>query len=533
MKRLFMLTLVLGLALGAFAQNPTSQAALTVVNATTVQGVGQGYYPTEGTGLTLKLGPGMANCGGLVGFGGGSYTLAPSATSYLFINTTSLVNYCLPALNKTGFGSNIPIAKVVTSAKAITSLNDFRTMFTAGPAATGGQGAFSIVSGELYHYKDVVALFRPNAGVLGTVEIALPPAVSAGNANALNMTINGFSWPWGAWTLQVGGWAGFNQCSPGASTAWCGASASITGAFPYGYVRLGYDTSLKQFVVLLGTTATSWDSLTVEVTDFTVTSGAPLGLQNGWSMTMLTSESKITNVNKVYNATAYAAVGPVPAEGNGSTGSGLETSVNLEVQGSSLDVPLVSGPTMSVYHYRDLISANTWASPSELLIALPSAGEVSGVTGEINMTIQGFDYNSNSAWQVMVGGLAGYPTLHEWGKYSATVSGNPPFTSVRMGYDTTLGRYVVLLGPLSTPWGYPWAEVSDFIVGFQDESNWGTGWSMTAITSESGVTNLVTPATTWPTGQTVPASSCGSLPGAQGCTLIQVNGGAIHYQPYW
>ena len=533
MKRLFILILALALAPGAFAQNPTSQAPLTGVNATTVQGVGQGYYPTKGTGLTLNLGSGMANCGGLVGYGGGSLKLAPSATSYVFINLSNLVNYCYPMVNTTGFGTNIPIARVVTSATAITSLDDYRTMFTAGQVATGGQGTFSIVSGNVYHYKDLVALYRPNAGVMGTAEIALPPALAPGNANPLNMTINGFAWPWGAWTIQVAGWPGFGQCSPGAPDAWCGASASITGAFPYGYVRLGYDTSLKQFVVLLGTTSTNWDSLTVEVTDFTVNSGLPLGLGTGWSMAMLTNESSIKNVNKVYNPSPYASVGPVPGEGNLSIGNGLEGSVNLEVEGSSLDVPLVSGVTTSVYHYRDLISANQWASPSELLIALPSAGEVNGVTGEINMTIQGFDYNSNSAWQVMVGGLAGSPTLHEWGKYSATVSGNTPFTSVRLGYDTSLGRYVVLLGPLSTAWGYPWAEVSDFIVGFQYESNWGTGWSMTAITNESGITNLVTPVTTWPTGQTVAPNSCGSLPGAKGCSVIQVNGVGTHYQPYW
>ncbi len=532
MKRMFMLVLALGLALGGFAQDPQSQAALTNSNVTTVNGVAPGFYPTIGTGLTLNLGAGTANCGGIIQWGGGSFTLTASTTNYVFLNTTSLVNYCHPAVNTTGFGPNIPIAKVVTSTTAITSLDDVRTIFNTGQQGTGGAATFTIVNGY-YHYRDLVTYFHPDSGPTGTVEIALPPTITNSSATSVDIIIDGYSWPWGAWTIQIGGLVGFPQCTEGVD-AWCGANASITGSFPYSYVRLGYNTSLGCFVVLLGTTTTAWDRLTVQVPSFTpIESPTPSTLGPGWSINILSSEANITNVNKVYNATPYTSVGPVPAEGDASTGNGTETSVNLEVQGASLDVPLLSGATTAVYHYRDLISSYGWASPSELEIALPSTGLVNGATGEISMTLQGYNYTTASAWQVTVGGLAGVPTAKEWGQYSAVVSGNPPFTSVQLGYDTSLSTFVVLLGTTTTAWTYPWVEVSDFIVGYQDESNWGTGWSIKTLTSTSELANVVTPATTWPTGQTVAATSCGSLTGSKGCIVINVNGVGTHYEPYF
>ncbi len=529
MKRLFMLILAAALVASAFAQQPTSQAPITTSNVSTVQGVGPGYYPTPGAGLTLQVAPGTANCGGIVNFGGANISLAPSATSYLYLDLTAS---CYPAVNTTGFGNNIPIATMVTSATAITSITDVRTMFNAGQSGAGGAGAYTLING-VYHYKDVASYFHRDAGPVGTVEIALSSAITPNSSPSIDMIIDGYSWPWGSWTIQVGGIVAFGQCS-GGNDNWCGASASITGAFPYGYVRLAYDTALSQYVVLLGTATTAWDRLNVRVADFTpIEALNPTALGSGWGINILTSEATVTGVNKVFNSPQFSSIGPVPSEGDQSTGNLAETSVNLEVSGGSqLDIPVYTGPAHLVYHYRDLISAYGWAQPSELEIVLPSP-LLSGQTGEINMTIMGYDHTTKSAWQVMIGGMGGFPTANAWGEYSAAVYGNPPFASVRLAYDTSLNKYVVLLGTTTTAWAYAWAEVSDFIVGYQDEASWGTGWSMVPLTSEANLTNIVTPAAMWPTGKTVAASYCGSLANAAGCSVVTVNGAGTHYVPYY
>ena len=126
-------------SLTLFAQQPQAQAgqAIYPVNAKYVQGFGPGYWPTTGPNLTLNLAPGTAFCTGAVqAYPGGTLTLAPSATNYVFLNTA---NNCAPGSNTTGFtGSNIPIATVLTSGTAINSITDVRTMFVSSPQTGNG-----------------------------------------------------------------------------------------------------------------------------------------------------------------------------------------------------------------------------------------------------------------------------------------------------------------------------------------------------------------------------------------------------------
>ncbi|MGO8792684.1 MAG: hypothetical protein ACLQVL_35580 [Terriglobia bacterium] len=123
----------------AFPQQPQAQAGqpLYPVNAKYVQGFGPGYWPTAGSNLTLNLAPGTAVCSNVVRtYAGGTLTLAPSATNYVYLNPA---NNCGPASNTTGFTSpSIPIATVVTSSTAITSITDVRTMFVSSGASGSG-----------------------------------------------------------------------------------------------------------------------------------------------------------------------------------------------------------------------------------------------------------------------------------------------------------------------------------------------------------------------------------------------------------
>ncbi len=127
-----------------FAQQPQTQAVqeLFPVNAKYVQGFGPGYWPTAGSNLTLNLAPGTAVCSNIViTYAGGTLTLAPSATNYVYLNTS---NNCVPASNTTGFSATtIPIATVVTNGTAISSITDDRTLFVSGGA--GGSGSVTSV----------------------------------------------------------------------------------------------------------------------------------------------------------------------------------------------------------------------------------------------------------------------------------------------------------------------------------------------------------------------------------------------------
>jgi hypothetical protein len=127
----------------AHAQQPqTSVAPIFSANAKYVQGVGPGYWPTAGAGLTLNLAPGTAYCGNpplLVTYAGGSLAMTDGATNYVYLDPAAS---CAPAKNTTGFAVGvIPLAKVVTAGGAITSITDARGWFAPLPCTMGSTGA--------------------------------------------------------------------------------------------------------------------------------------------------------------------------------------------------------------------------------------------------------------------------------------------------------------------------------------------------------------------------------------------------------
>jgi len=390
-------------------------------------------------------------------------------------------------------------------------------------------------NGVTYHYSHLTSYTIP--GVTGTMEVVLPAAIAPNKVSELNITIKGYAWPWGPWTIQVGGFAGFNQCttSSGYQTyAWCGAGASITGAFPYSYVRLAYDSSITRFVVLLGATNTYWDDPTVEVTDVLSNNenSAPIGLGTGWSIRTLTSEAGIQYVNTVHNAANRLAIGAISGEGPTSSGDGSDSSVSFEVfGGASLAVPVrtsvagavpaaASGP---INHYRDLVGFYTGGLTGEYEIPIPnSATDSSSVT----MTI------SSPNWQVTVGGMENFGNVQGWSYGTVVASGNPPL--VRLAFDTKLNDYVVLLGTTTSTWPGQTIEVTDYTEGAvpAPPGSKGTGWAVALLTSESSLSKIATPSSVTFTGVTVAASNCGSLTKSAGCLVVNITG-VPHYVPFW
>jgi hypothetical protein len=121
----------------ALAQQPQAQSGQPIysVNAKYTQGVGPGYWPTPGSGLTLNLAAGTVTCDQTsVSYAGGTLTLAASATNYVYLDES---NSCVPTSNTTGLTDvGIPIASVTTNSSSITAVTDLRTWFMGGKNVT-------------------------------------------------------------------------------------------------------------------------------------------------------------------------------------------------------------------------------------------------------------------------------------------------------------------------------------------------------------------------------------------------------------
>lgn len=126
---LILAALLLGMDLHA-QQPQTSTAPIFAANAKYTNGVAPGYWPTAGSGLTLNISAGTANCGGTIAsYSGGTLTMSASSTNYVYLGSTA---NCAPVVSTTKWTtSDIPVATVVTSGSAITSITDDRTMFTS------------------------------------------------------------------------------------------------------------------------------------------------------------------------------------------------------------------------------------------------------------------------------------------------------------------------------------------------------------------------------------------------------------------
>ena len=131
-----------------FGQQPQAQQGqpLHAVDAKYVNGLAPGYWPSAGTGLTLKLSTGTALCGNPpapVAYTGGTLTMAAGSTNYVYLDP---LGSCVPASNTSGFNvGQIRIAVVVTNASTITAVNDVRSFFS--PPTTLDSAGGSIFKG--------------------------------------------------------------------------------------------------------------------------------------------------------------------------------------------------------------------------------------------------------------------------------------------------------------------------------------------------------------------------------------------------
>ena len=132
---------------GVKGQQPQSSTAPPYhVNAVYSNGVAPGYRPTAGSGLTLNLGPGTANCSEvIVVYAGSTLTMTASVTNYVYLDSTSS---CTPKVKTSTFAyPDIPVAIVTASGSAITAINDVRTPLSV-PGTVSGTFPTLVASGS-------------------------------------------------------------------------------------------------------------------------------------------------------------------------------------------------------------------------------------------------------------------------------------------------------------------------------------------------------------------------------------------------
>jgi hypothetical protein len=134
------LVLALLISVSAWGQQPQTSNPLYSANSQYTQGWGPGYWPTAGSGLTLNLSAGTANCVGvIVTYAGGTLPMTANATNYVYLNASAS---CVPNSNTSAFpvGTSIPIATVVAGASAISSIQDDRTMMALSSGQSSAPG---------------------------------------------------------------------------------------------------------------------------------------------------------------------------------------------------------------------------------------------------------------------------------------------------------------------------------------------------------------------------------------------------------
>ncbi len=116
------------------------------------------------------------------------------------------------------------------------------------------------------------------------------------------------------------------------------------------------------------------------------------------------------------------------------------------------------------------------------VIDLPTGGFEDSM---LAIRITGYNYSSAGGWSVLIGGYTYDTTDDIWLNNSASIQGNPPFTSIRLGYNGNTGKACIMLGTTGSGWNYPVVHVAEMVVGFSGEDLYQSGWAIEWYTDET------------------------------------------------
>ncbi|OME53801.1 pyocin knob domain-containing protein [Paenibacillus odorifer] len=181
--------------------------------------------------------------------------------------------------------------------------------------------------------------------------------------------------------------------------------------------------------------------------------------------------------------------------------------------------------------------SRTYSSESVKLSNVASYKSTQNNTGTIKITlpvgwnatmmtikITGYEYAANrGAWELILGG---YNFTNAWSMTSAladSAAGVLPFTSVRFAYDGS--KCCILLGTTTNVTQYPHIEVTEVLASHVGASALASAgnWTITNLTSETGITNAVIVPIKWGNSDSVGGYSAAQV--TQGTLTYAVTSG--------
>lgn len=126
------------------------------------------------------------------------------------------------------------------------------------------------------------------------------------------------------------------------------------------------------------------------------------------------------------------------------------------------------------------------------------------------ITIGGYNYSGDSSWI-----NHGYRTSGGYNK------------GVRLAYNGS--KCVILLGTTSTTWSYPQVFLRQVLTGFSSQTTWASGYSITILTSESGLSKISNPPLASQYFGTVTARDLSVSGAAEFKSGINISGGSASF----
>lgn len=114
-------------------------------NAYYIQGIAPGYRPSRGTGLTLNIAKGTANCSGTrAAYAGSTLTMADNTTNYVYLDPTAA---CAPAVTTGSYpAGTLWIATVVTASGVIHPFSTTGISCPSAPCSTDDRSWFAVTN---------------------------------------------------------------------------------------------------------------------------------------------------------------------------------------------------------------------------------------------------------------------------------------------------------------------------------------------------------------------------------------------------
>ena len=101
----------------------------------------------------------------------------------------------------------------------------------------------------------------------------------------------------------------------------------------------------------------------------------------------------------------------------------------------------------------------------------------------LRFRLTGYNQSTGAGWTATVSGYNN--AAGGWTNTSAEVSGNPPFSNVRLA-RLVGGNSVLLLGNTATIWSTPQIVLDNVVAGFSNQDIWGDGYTSSYIGNEAG-----------------------------------------------